>query len=163
MNTIDATQRSNSVEHNLAQREGIRMESDNKTQRVKKALNSISEIRGNKQIIEEVMQVLDSQKLLHYSSGEEISLFSTAGRVLYSLMEDPTMTIRALAVYLDLSENMIEKTVKNLTDEGLITKTKVNRQNIYNFNYNLIKNHPDIRRLKPILNKVDDVGDEEPF
>lgn len=139
------------------------MESENKALQVKKALGSISEMRGNQKLMDEVMQVLDNQRLLHYSSGEEISLFSTAGRVLYSLLEDPTMTLRSLSVYLNLSENMIEKTVKALLDEGLITKTKVNRQNIYNFNFELIKKHPDIRRLKPIWDKVNVVVEEEPF
>ena len=139
------------------------MDNQNKALEVKKALNGIRGMQGNESIVEEVMRVLDRQKLLHYSTGDEVSLFSTAGRVLYSLMEDPTMTMRALAVYLNLSENMVEKTVKTLIDKGLIAKTKVNRQNTYKFDMELIKKHPDIQRLDCILEIISKVGEEEPF
>jgi predicted transcriptional regulator len=63
-------------------------------------------------------------------------------------MEDPTMTQRALSVYLDLSETMIDKTVKILIQNGLITKTKTQRQNIYKVNIEEVKKHPDIQHLR---------------
>ena len=64
-----------------------------------------------------------------------------------AILEDPTMTQRALSVYLDLSETMIDKTVKSLISKGLLTKTKLNRQNIYQVNIELLKNHPDIQHF----------------
>jgi biotin operon repressor len=67
------------------------------------------------------------------------------------------MTQRAIAIYLGISETMVEKTIKTLTDKGLITKTKVNRKNIYQFNKNLLLNNADIQRLPLILNKVLDL------
>jgi DNA-binding HxlR family transcriptional regulator len=57
------------------------------------------------------------------------------------------MTIRAISVYLDLSETMIDKTVKQLINAGLITKTKVNRQNVYRYNNKLILEQPDIQNF----------------
>lgn len=142
------------------------MKNENKFTEVQRALDSISAIKNDKGLLDNVMQVLDSQRLLHYSSGDEIGLFSTAGRVLYTLMQEPTMTHRALAVYLDLSENMIERTVKTLIAQGIITKTKVERKNVYSFNINELKNHPDIRRLETVITlikKLEEVADEEPF
>jgi len=64
------------------------------------------------------------------------------------------MTQRALSVYLDLSETMIDKTVKSLISKGLITKTKLNRQNIYKVNIELLKNHPDIQHFSEVISTI---------
>lgn len=85
-------------------------------------------------------------------------------------MQDPSMTQRALAIYLGLSETMIEKTVKTLMEQGLITKTKLNRKNVYDFNKNLLVNHADIQRIPMVLKFIKDmsqasqqVEEESPF
>ena len=115
---------------------------------IKKALEeAIAEQGGNDLTLEKVMQTLDSKKILRYHKEHEVSLLSTAGRVLIALIEDPNMTIRAISVYLDLSETMIDKTVKQLINAGLITKTKVNRQNVYRYNNKLILEQPDIQNF----------------
>jgi predicted transcriptional regulator len=115
---------------------------------IKKALEeAIAEQGGNDLTLEKVMQTLDSKKILRYHKEHEVSLLSTAGRVLVALIEDPNMTIRAISVYLDLSETMIDKTVKQLINAGLITKTKVNRQNVYRYNNKLILEQPDIQNF----------------
>ena len=88
-----------------------------------------------------------------------------------AIIEDPTMTIRAISVYLDLSETMIDKTVKQLINAGLITKTKVNRQNIYRVNQNLVLEQPDIRHFANAIESMystqekneDEVVEQEPF
>lgn len=141
---------------------------DNKVAQFKKELESI--LSGNKQLVEQVMETLDKERILHYQSSDEIALFSTAGRVLYTLMLDPYMTQRALAVYLDLSETMIEKTLKTLVDSGLITKTKFNRKNVYTFDINLLLKNADIQRIPGVLSKIQEmsrssqqVADEAPF
>lgn len=141
---------------------------DNKASKFKKELESI--LDGDADLIDQIMRSLDKERIIHYQSNDEIALFSTAGRVLYCLMDDPTMTQRALAVYLGLSETMIEKTLKSLITEGLITKTKLNRKNVYTFDKNLIINHPDIQRIPSILKRINkmsrpshDVGDDAPF
>lgn len=144
------------------------MKNDNKSSEVKKALSSIDGM--DPVMASQVMEMLDKTKLLHYSSGDEVSLFSTAGRIMYSLMDDPTMTQRALSVYLDLSETMIEKTLKTLMAEGLITKTKLNRKNVYTFDIKIIENHPDIQRLPGVISRIkalkhksQQVDEEAPF
>lgn len=152
-----------------------------KSERLKKVLEEVlSSNGGDDDAVEKVMQALDEKKIFRYHKDEDISLLSTAGRVLVSLADDPTMTIRAISVYLDLSETMIDKTVKQLIAAGLITKTKVNRQNVYRLNNSLIMEQPDIQQfLKAIkaitaisdsgLSKKEakedaaEVGEEEPF
>ena len=137
---------------------------------IKKALEeAIAEQGGNDLTLEKVMQTLDSKKILRYHKEHEVSLLSTAGRVLIALIEDPNMTIRAISVYLDLSETMIDKTVKQLINAGLITKTKVNRQNVYRCNKKLITNQPDIRNLLSAITEINkdstrpEVAEEEVF
>ena len=68
------------------------------------------------------------------------------------------MTQRALAVYLGISETMVEKTIKTLTEQGLITKTKVNRKNVYSFNTNMMGKNPDIQRLPLVFKSILDMG-----
>lgn len=147
-----------------------------KSEEIKKALEeAITSGEINDQTIEKVMQTLDKKKVLRYHRDYEISLLSTAGRVLVAITEDPTMTIRAISVYLDLSETMIDKTVKQLIAGGLITKTKVNRQNIYRVNEKLVMEQPDIHHIMAAIDTirtkiteedkslVHEVGEEEPF
>lgn len=139
------------------------MKNETKFDEVKKALSSLDSVHSRD--VEKIMHVLDKKKLLHYSSGGEVQLFSSSGRVLYTLIDDPTMTVRALSVYLDLSENMVERIIKSLITEGLITKTKYERKNVYSFNKEKIKNHPDIQRLETIITAIfgQESSEEEPF
>lgn len=141
---------------------------DNKVAQFKKELESI--LSGNKELVNQVMESLDKERILHYQSSDEIALFSTAGRILYTLMLDPYMTQRALAVYLDLSETMIEKTLKTLIEQGLITKTKLNRKNVYTFDTNSLLKNADIQRIPGVLKRIQEmsrpsheVADESPF
>jgi predicted transcriptional regulator len=141
---------------------------DNKVAQFKKELESI--LSGDKDLVEKVMERLDRERILHYQSSNEVALFSTAGRILYTLMLDPYMTQRALAVYLDLSETMIEKTLKTLIEQGLITKTKFNRKNVYTFDTNLLLKNADIQRMPAVLKRIhemsrssQEVVDEAPF
>lgn len=141
---------------------------NDKIDNLKKELSQV--LSGDIQLLERVMETLDKEKIIHYQSGDEISLFSTAGRILYTLILDPEMTQRALAVYLGLSETMIEKTLKTLIEQGLITKTKVNRKNFYTFDINLLINNPDIQRLPSVVQSLSrmclvspQVDEEAPF
>ena len=126
------------------------MKNDNKSEEVKRAIEdalSGATSGSAEEFTERVLQALDRKKVLRYHNEGVVNLLSTAGRVLVVLMEDPTMTQRAVAIYLGLSETMIDRTVKSLANAGLITKTKVNRQNVYQINKKLIENHPDIQRV----------------
>lgn len=134
-----------------------------KSEEIKKVLEEVlSSTGGDAAAVEKVLQALDDKKIFRYHKGEDISLLSTAGRVLVSLADDPTMTIRAISVYLDLSETMIDKTVKQLISAGLITKTKVNRQNVYRLNNSLIMNLPDIQQFLRAITKLGQVDKKSP-
>jgi len=132
------------------------MRGDSRTAEIKKALEDaiLSSPNGNEELLHKVMSTLDKKKVLRYHNEDEISLLSTPGRVLVAILEDPAMTQRALSVYLDLSETMIDKTVKSLISKGLITKTKLNRQNIYKVNIELLKNHPDIQHFSEVISTI---------
>ncbi len=132
------------------------MRGDSRTAEIKKALEDaiLSSPNGDEEMLRKVMSTLDKKKVLRYHNDDDISLLSTPGRVLVAILEDPTMTQRALSVYLDLSETMIDKTVKSLITKGLITKTKLNRQNIYKVNIELLKNHPDIHHFSGAINSI---------
>lgn len=141
-----------------------------KINEIKKALeDALSKGEESDVAIEKVMQALDTKKILRYHQEHEVSLLSTSGRVLISIMQDQEMTIRAISVYLDLSETMIDKTLKSLINAGLITKTKVNRQNVYRCNKKLITNQPDIRNLLSAITEMNkdstrlEVAEDEVF
>ena len=133
---------------------GCQME-NNQTEKFIADLRSI--LSNDEELIRKVISSLDSHRIVSYSLPNELSLFSTSGRILFSIIMEPTMTQRALAVYLGISETMVEKTVKTLTEQGLITKTKVNRKNVYSFNTNVMGKNPDIQRLPLVLRSILDV------
>lgn len=138
-----------------------------KPENIKKALEqAIASAGVDEGAVEEILKTLDKQKLFRYHKDSDVNLLSTAGRVLVAIIEDPTMTLRAISVYLDLSETMIDKTVKYLIDGGLITKTKANRRNVYKLNKKLIKEQQDIQHILAALRIIDgeeEVGNQEVF
>lgn len=140
-----------------------------KTDDIKKAIEkAITSEGGTSDAVQKIMEALDDKKILRYHRDTDVNLLSTNGRVLISLIQDPTMTVRAVSVYLDLSETMIDKTVKSLISSGLLTKTKVNRQNVYRLNNKLIKEQPDIQHVLRAVETIkfserEEVGEQEPF
>jgi len=132
-----------------------------KPDNIKKALEHAISSAGKKDDrVEEILKTLDKQKLFRYHRDSDVNLLSTAGRVLVAIIEDPTMTLRAISVYLDLSETMIDKTVKYLIEGGLITKTKVNRRNVYKLNKKLIKEQQDIQHVLGAVKALEGVDSE---
>jgi len=115
----------------------------------------------NSPAVEELMRALDRKKLFRYHNDEGVNLLSTAGRVLMAIMQDPTMTQRAISVYLGCSETLVDKTVKTLVESGLITKTKVQRRNVYRINPILIDGHSDIQHLRDAIKLLDSVNRKE--
>lgn len=98
-------------------------------------------------IVEVVLRTLSQQKMISYAPAGDISLLTTHGRALVAIMEDPGITLRALAVYLGVSESNAQKSVKTLLDMGLIAKTKVKTSINYVFVPKIGFKHPDITRL----------------
>jgi DNA-binding MarR family transcriptional regulator len=142
------------------------MKNDNRAEEVKRAIQAalgggLSASNSEEDAVEAVLRALDKQKVFSYHKDDVLSLLSTAGRVLVVLSEDQNLTQRAISVYLDLSETMIDKTVKTLIAAGLITKTKVNRQNIYKVNEEQVLKHPDIRKLFEAISAIGHPGNKE--
>jgi len=131
-----------------------------KFEKLKLALRESLGENSSEELVADILKTLDKQKVFRYHNENVVNLLSTPGRVICSLMEDNTMTQRALAVYLDMSEAMIDKTIKSLIVSGLITKTKVSRQNIYKVNYELVLKHPDIQHLLGSINSPPPTVDE---
>lgn len=137
-------------------------------QSIKAALESGS---SSSDVVESVLKTLSSQRMIMYSSKDEISLITPAGRVLVAMLEDPDITQRALSVYLGVTESNIHKAVKTLVDSGLIAKTKLKGRNKYQIDKKRALEHPDIRRLVDALHAqrmletqtAPDISDEEPF
>ena len=125
---------------------------DEKTEKLKAALKESLGNQASDDVIMSILSTLDKQKVFRYHNEGVVSLLSTPGRVLCAIMEDGTMTLRSLAVYLGLSETMIDRTVKSLVASGLITKTKQNRQNVYRVHWEIVLKHPDIQHLLGAIN-----------
>lgn len=135
------------------------MKNDNRAEDVKRAIQAalgggLPASTSEDEAVDAVLRALDKQKVFNYHKDDALSLLSTAGRVLVVLSEDQNLTQRAIAVYLDLTETMIDKTVKTLIAAGLITKTKVNRQNIYKVNEEQVLKHPDIHRFFDAISSI---------
>jgi len=97
--------------------------------------------------VDAIIYALDDAKLFRYHNNEKVNILSTAGKVFAAIALDPSMTQRALALYIGCSEALIEKSIKALVDDGLITKTKYNRKNLYEINVEVVKKHSDIQHF----------------
>lgn len=126
--------------------------SEDKSEKLTSALRESLGANVSDEVIHNILKTLDKQKMFRYHNENTISLLSTPGKVLCSLIEDGTMTIRSISVYLGMTEMMISKVVKELIKTGLITKTKVRRQNLYSINHETVFQHPDIQHLLTAIN-----------
>jgi predicted transcriptional regulator len=79
--------------------------------------------------------------------------------MLVTLIQEPTMTQRALSIYLGISEAAVQKTIKSLASTGLVAKTKVKGRNHYSVNVSQFLELPDI----VMLSRVIGVAQEVPF
>ena len=142
------------------------MSQDLTSSQLRRVLAEAADAPPGDPIVDSLMLALDRTKLFRYHNDEPGALLSTAGRVLMAAIEDPTMTQRAIAVYLGCSESLVEKTLKALTTAGLVTKTKVNHKNVYNVDRKAVETHSDIRHLARLLEALDTpppVDTDEPF
>lgn len=141
---------------------------------LEEALSKMRDGQDVEQIVTEMLRTLDQERMIHYAPAGTLNLLSTHGRVLVAIMEDPAITQRALSVYLGVSESNIQKSLKALTEKGIIAKTKVNGCNTYQLNLSDGLRHPDISRFYDAINaeiarsqrtqrQVDDSDEELPF
>lgn len=64
----------------------------------------------------------------------KISLFSNHGNVLLVLSEDPDARLRDVALRIEITERAVQKIVRDLQEEGVLTVTKLGRRNSYRIN-----------------------------
>ena len=138
------------------------MTTDMTSAKVRKALAKAASTHVDDPIVERLMHALDTTKLFRYHNDEPVNLLSTTGRVLMAIIEDPTLTQRAIAVYLGCSETLVDKNVKALVDAQIITKTKVNRKNVYAVDFEKVKSHSDIQHIGAIIDALKQRNDD-PF
>lgn len=109
--------------------------------------DQIGEGKNAGKIADEVMKLLDREKLLYYSDPGRVPVMNSNGRVLLAILEDPGITQRALAVYLRMSESAVQKCVRLLLKDGVIIKKMSGKRNHYEFNKEKGLSHPDVSRL----------------
>jgi len=115
--------------------------------RLRRVLGTAIGVESSSVKVDEVIRALDDVKLFRYHNDEKVNILTTSGKVFAAICLDPTLTQRALAVYLGCSETLVEKSIKALVNEGLITKTKHNRKNIYEIDPEAVKKHSDIQHF----------------
>lgn len=98
-------------------------------------------------LIHDLLAAMDKAKMLYYADPGRVGLLNSHGRVLVAVLEDPNITQRALSKYLNVSESNINYSLRQLTKDGLIQKSKVKNRNHYRFNAENGISHPDVRRF----------------
>ena len=106
------------------------------------------------ELARKIIEKMSSTSGIYYSTEQELSLLTAPARVLVTIVEEPNITVRALAIYLGISEAAVLKSLKLLLDNNLITKTKVNGKNNYSLVKESFENHSDIIHLIRVLAKV---------
>ena len=104
---------------------------------------------------------------ISYKPSNQISLLTAPAKILITIIREPKITIRALAIYIGISEAAVIKSLKMLLSNNLIAKTKVNGKNNYTVVKESFENHSDIIHLLNATQIVLDMGqlmsDEEAF
>lgn len=104
---------------------------------------------------------------ISYKPSNEISLLSAPAKILVTIIREPRITIRALAIYIGLSEAAVVKSLNLLLNNNLITKTKVKGKNNYSVVKESFEKHSDITHLLNAADIVSDMrqlkSDEEAF
>jgi len=97
----------------------------------KQIRDAINNTPGNADVAQEILKTLGRSKVIRYEEETTINLLNAPGRVLSGVLEDSSFTVRALAVYLGVTEQAITKSLKMLVDAKLVTRTKVNRRYVH--------------------------------
>lgn len=104
---------------------------------------------------------------ISYKPSNQISLLTAPAKILITIIREPKITIRALAIYIGISEAAVIKSLKMLLSNNLIAKTKVKGKNNYTVVKESFENHSDIIHLLNATQIVLDMGqlmsDEEAF
>lgn len=119
------------------------------------------------ELAQKIVNAVSNTHGISYSSKKEINLLTASARVLITIVQQPNITVRALAIYIGVSEAAVLKSLKMLIDNNLIAKTKVNGKNNYRIVKESFENHSDIIHLLVAANIVakmeQSINDEDIF
>jgi DNA-binding transcriptional ArsR family regulator len=118
----------------------------------------ITEKRSPQELAIEIAKALDGKSAQYASDG--ISMLTAPARMLITLLLEPSMTQRALSIYLGISEAAVQKTIRQLTEMKLVAKTKVQNKNMYTVDVDKFLNLSDIRYLQQAISAA---IESEPF
>ena len=96
------------------------------------------------ELAQKIAETVSGASSLYYPSRDGVALLTAPARVLVTIIEEPKITVRALSIYLGISEAAVLKSLKLLLDKGLIAKTKVNGKNNYSIVKESFDNNSDI-------------------
>lgn len=118
----------------------------------------ISDKRSPQELAIEIAKALDGKSAQYASDG--ISMLTAPARMLITLLMEPSMTQRALSIYLGISEAAVQKTIRQLTEMKLVAKTKVQNKNLYTVDVDKFLNLTDIKYLQQAVSAA---IESEPF
>jgi DNA-binding MarR family transcriptional regulator len=118
----------------------------------------ISDKRSPQELAIEIAKALDGKSAQYASDG--ISMLTAPARMLITLLMEPSMTQRALSIYLGISEAAVQKTIRQLTEMKLVAKTKVQNKNMYTVDVDKFLNLTDIKYLQQAVSAA---IESEPF
>lgn len=95
---------------------------------IRDAINNVTE---GGDVAQEILKTLGRSKVIRYEEEKTVNLLGAPGRVLAVVLEDSSFTVRALAVYLGVTEQAITKSLKMLVDAKLVKREKVNRRYVH--------------------------------
>lgn len=118
--------------------------------------SAIEPISGSdtERIVDTVLRTLEQQKVVSYAKVGDIKLLSPAGRVFVAVLENPSMTQRALSIYLGMHEQQVQKAIKSLENAGLLVTTKLGTKKNASLKSVEALRHPDITRFFDVISKV---------
>jgi predicted transcriptional regulator len=109
----------------------------------------ITDNRSPQELAIEIAKALEGKSAQYASDG--ISMLTAPARMLITLILEPSMTQRALSIYLGISEAAVQKTIRQLTEIKLVAKTKVQGKNLYTVDVDKFLGLSDIRYLQQAI------------
>ena len=105
---------------------------------------------------------MDSNKMLNLWGDNMDSLksggiLSTNGRVLLAIIYAREITQLAISVVLNLSEGAIEKSVAFWGKAGILKTNKIGRKNVYDIDWEVLRQHPDYVIIKGFIEDGDKI------
>lgn len=89
-------------------------------------------------------------------SGRRWTFLSSHGHVILCLGRQPDLRMREVADQLGITERAVQRIIKDLVEEGYLTRSRVGRRNRYQFNTERPMRHPFVahRAVQSLLDLI---------